>query len=279
MFELNLIVSTVFSILSDPFTLLMVFVGTFMGLTFGTLPGLTATMGIALMIPLTYVFDSVTALGMLIGIYVGGIAGGAVASILLKIPGTPNALVTTFDGYPMARQGRGAEAMGWAAVSSGFGGVISWFVLVFLSSYLARLCVSFSSPEYAALALLGLTIVAAITSKNIIKAFTMLCLGIFISMIGTDPIFGAYRFTYNNIQLMAGLSITPVIIGLYSLPQVLNTCTEINTKKVEKIRLKNFFPSLKGLWDAKVSLFVASIIGTFTGVIRAVGGGVATFFA
>jgi putative tricarboxylic transport membrane protein len=216
---------------------------------------------------------------MLIAIYVGGIAGGAVASILINIPGTPNAIVTTFDGYPMAQQGKAASAMGWAAIASGVGSLFSWIVLVFFSPYLAKVCTSFSSPEYTALALIGLTMVASISSKDILKAFTMLCFGVFISMIGTDPLYGSFRFTFKNVQLMAGVALTPVVIGLYSLPQVLKACNDINTSKVEKVSLKNFVPSWKEFWEAKKSLTIASVIGTVIGIIPAVGGGVATFLS
>ncbi len=279
MFTYDVVVSSIAATISDPFTLLMVFVGTFMGLTFGTLPGLTATMGIALMIPLTYSFSQVAAIGMLFGIYVGGIAGGAVASILINIPGTPNALVTTFDGYPMAQQGRAAEAMGWAAIASFLGSLISWVVLVFFSSYLAQVCVSFSSPEYAALALLGLSIVASISEKNAMKSFIMLGLGLIISMIGQDPIYGASRFTFGQTQLLGGLPSTALIIGLFSIPQVLNTCTEVNKQRIGKISYKNFVPSPKKIWKARMPILLSSIIGTVIGIIPAVGGSAATFMA
>ena len=143
----------------NPMILLIVAAGTFLGLVFGALPGLSATMGVALLIPLTFTMDTTSAFGMMLGTYIGGMAGGAVSATLLNIPGTPSAVVTCLDGYPMAKQGRGAEALGWAAFASGFGSIVSWFLLVTLSPVLAGLCTSFGPPEYAALAFFGLTII------------------------------------------------------------------------------------------------------------------------
>ena len=155
--------------LFNPIMILIVAAGTFLGLVFGALPGLSATMGVALLIPLTFTMTPTAAFGMMLGTYIGGMAGGAVSATLLNIPGTPSAVVTCLDGYPMAKQGKGAQALGWAAFSSGFGSVISWLLLVTLSPVLARLCTSFGPPEYAALAFFGLTIIAAVSGKNLTK--------------------------------------------------------------------------------------------------------------
>jgi putative tricarboxylic transport membrane protein len=114
----------------NPTIILVVIEGTVLGIVFGALPGLTATMGVALLIPLTFTMDPVAAIGMMLGCYVGGMAGGAISASLLNIPGTPSAVVTCLDGYPMAKHGKGAQALGWAAFASGFGSLISWFLLV-----------------------------------------------------------------------------------------------------------------------------------------------------
>lgn len=280
MYDIGTILTSVLSVLSDPVTLLTTVLGTFLGLTFGTLPGLTAIMGIALLIPLTYNLSSVAGVAMLIGVYIGGMSGGAISAILLNIPGTPSAVVTTFDGYPMARKGQAAKAMGWAAFSSFFGTVFSWLILIFLSSYLAVICTSFSVFEYAALAFFGLTIVAAITSKDIFKSFSMLCLGLFLSIIGTDPLFGNTRFTFGNINLMGGLYITPVVIGLFSFPQILKTATEISgSRKLERVRVRDILPSFGEIWQHKLPLLVTSAIGTFIGIIPATGQSIACFLS
>jgi len=274
------ILPSVISTIGDPVTVLVTFVGVFLGLTFGALPGLTAIMGIALLIPLTYTLSPVAGVGMLIGVYIGGMSGGAISAILLNLPGTPSAVVTTFDGYPMARKGQAAKALGWAAFASFFGTVFSWVVLIFLSSFLAKISTSFSVYEYAALAFFGLTIVSAISGKDILKAFIMLMFGIFLSIVGTDPVFGNLRFAFDNVNLMGGLYITPVVIGLFSLPQILKTATEEKENyKIGPIRIKDILPSFKEIWNRKIPLIVTSIIGTVVGVIPATGQSIACFLA
>ena len=166
---MSVYVSGILGTLTDPLTILYVFIGTFMGLVFGCLPGLTASMGIALLIPLTFTLDAVPAIGMMLGCYVGGMAGGAIAAILLNIPGTPSAVVTCLDGHPMAENGQANKALGWAVFASGAGSLVSWAILVVAATSLAKLCTSFSAPEYASLALFGLTIIAAVSGKNLAK--------------------------------------------------------------------------------------------------------------
>ncbi len=268
-----------FSYISDPYCMAMCFVGTFMGLVFGTLPGLTATMGIALLIPLSYTMDPVLALGMMIGCYVGGIAGGAVSSILLNIPGTPSAIVTAFDGYPMMLKDRGAEAMGWAAFSSGFGGMFGWVVLAFFSPYLARLCTNFSCVEYASLAFLGLMLISSVTGDNLAKGIVSAMLGIFLSMVGIDLEWGDLRFTFGSYNLMGGINLLPVMVGIYSVPQILKICNEVDTVKTIKVKFSNFIPKLKDIWAAKICLLRTSLIGTIIGIIPATGANIACFLS
>lgn len=273
----------VLSTLTDPLTLGMVFLGTFMGLVFGSLPGLTASMGIALLIPLTFTMDPTSALGVMLGCYIGGMAGGAVPAVLLNIPGTPSAVVTCTDGYPMAQQGRAGKALGWAVIASGFGSIISWIVLVIAAPSLAVLCTSFSSPEYAALALFGLTIIAAVSGKNLVKGLIAGCLGLVISFIGVDPIWGSLRFTFGNVNMMSGINLLPALIGFYSIPQILISVTEdpgkSESRKVKDLSLSNFVPSPKEIWDAKVNILRSSIIGTAIGIIPAAGANIAAFLA
>jgi len=276
---LDSILSTIVSQATDPMTLLMIFIGTFMGLTFGCIPGLTATVGITLLIPITYTMTDYLAIGMMLGLFVGAMAGGAVSAILLNIPGTPSAIVTTFDGYPMCQQGRGAEAMGWAAVASTVGGLVSWVALVTVSTALAVVAKSFSSPEYAALALLGLSIVGSITSDDPLKGITMAVLGVILTFVGIDPIYGDYRFTFGSINLLNGVSLMPVLLGVYSIPQILENCNQKNTIKQINVKLKNFIPSLKKIWGARRPLAISSIIGTVIGIIPATGTSVSCFLA
>ena len=265
--------------LSNPTAIIMVLAGTFMGLVFGALPGLSSTMAVALLIPMTFTLEPIPAFGAMLGGYIGGMAGGAVASILLNIPGTPSAVVTTFDGYPMAKSGRGAEALGWAAFASGFGSLISWAIMVFAAPKLAALCTSFSAPEYTALAFFGLTIISTVSGKSMVKGLIAGLIGIVLSMAGTDPIWGDLRFTFGNYNLLSGVSTMPALIGLYSIPQILKSCLEKNNVGKVDVKLKNFVPSPKALWAHKTNIVRTSLIGTVIGIIPATGGNIAAFIA
>ena len=267
------------SVLTNPMTLLYLLLGTVMGLVFGSLPGLTATMGVAILIPLTYSMDATTAMGVMIGCYVGGMAGGAISACLLNIPGTPSAVCTCFDGYPMTLKGKGAQALGWSAWASGFGSLGGWIVLVVVSTVLARFCLAFSSHEYFALALFGLTIISAVSGKSIIKGLISGFFGLALSMIGIDPILGSLRFTFNNINLMAGISTIPALIGFFSIPQIVKACTDKPKQINTKIKIREFVPGLKDIWKHKLCILRSSIIGTVIGMIPATGGNIAAFIS
>ena len=280
---MSVYVSGILGTLTDPLTILYVFIGTFMGLIFGCLPGLTASMGIALLIPLTFTLDAVPAIGMMLGCYVGGMAGGAIAAILLNIPGTPSAVVTCLDGHPMAENGQANKALGWAVFSSGAGSLVSWAILVVAATSLAKLCTSFSAPEYASLALFGLTIIAAVSGKNLAKGLVAGCIGLAMSFVGVDPIWGELRFTFHNVNLMSGINLLPAMIGLYSIPQILQSVAEDGAKaearKIDDYSLKSFVPPLKEFKEAKWNIVRSSLIGTVIGIIPAAGANIAAFMA
>lgn len=279
--DFSVVVQAVLATVANPYTLFLVVAGTFLGLVFGSLPGLTSTMGVAILIPLTFTLEPVDAMGMMLGTYIGGMAGGAVSATLLNIPGTPSAIVTCLDGHPMVQQGRGAEALGWAAFSSGWGSLVSWVLLVTISPLLARLCTSFGSPEYAALAFFGLTIIAAISGKSILKGVIAGIFGMTLSFVGVDPIWGELRFTFGSIDLMGGISTIPAMIGLFSIPQILRSCTARDNAKVDSkdLKLSKFVPSFREMWQQKWAILRASVIGVGIGIIPATGGNIGSFIA
>lgn len=279
MINFEIFSAAIMNIFSNPMILLFVCMGTMMGLIFGSLPGLTSTMGVALLIPLTYTMDATSALGMMIGCYVGGMSGGAISAILLNIPGTPAALCTCFDGYPMAQQGKGAKALGWAAFGSGMGTLFGWLVLVLVSPILAAFCLSFASPEYFALAVFGLTIIAAISGKSITKGIISGLLGVWLSTIGLDPVLGITRFTFGSIDMLGGIQTIPALIGFFSIPQILNTCTAKANKVNVTVKMRDFVPPLKEFWTRKVNIIRSSIIGVIVGMIPATGGNIASLIS
>ncbi len=258
-----------------------ILLGTFLGLVFGALPGLSATMAVALLIPLTFYLEPVVAIGMLIGAYIGGIAGGAVSAILINIPGTPSSVVTSIDGHPMAAQGKAARALGWAAFSSGWGSIISWMLLVSVAPLLAKMCTGFGAPEYAALAFFGLSIIAAVSGDSIIKGIIAGLIGVSISFVGVDPIWGDLRFTFGSINLMGGVSVVSALIGLYSIPQILKSCLDKDNEKVssKELTISNIVPPFREQWAHKINIIRSSLIGTLIGIIPATGGNIAAFLA
>ena len=277
--NISFVLQTAIAYLFDPMHLIFIAGGTIFGLIFGCLPGLSATMGVALMIPMTYSMNPALALGVMIGVYVGGIAGGAISATLINIPGTPSSVVTSLDGYPLAKQGKGARALGWAAFASGWGSIVSWVLLIFLSTYLAKLCTAFGSPEYAALAFFGLAVIAAVSGKSMIKGIIAGLLGVSLSFVGVDPIWGTMRFTYNNINLMSGISTIPAMIGLYSIPQLLISCTDKTRDEKVGTRIRDIVPPLKEQWEQKVNIVRSALIGVIIGMVPAAGGNIAAFIA
>ncbi len=269
-------------VLLNPIYVLSIFLATFMGLIFGAMPGLTATMGVALLLPVTFTLPEVQAIGMMIGVYVGGIAGGAISAILLNIPGTPSSVVTTLDGYPMAKKGKASQALGWAITASFFGGFISWLILVTVAPQLAKFALRFGPPEYAALALFGLTIIASITAESIAKGIFSGLIGLWLAVIGIDPIIGNLRFTFNSVNLMGGIGIMPALIGFFAIPQILQNLTQNEVQMFSVGRGENamkIIPTLASIWYNKINLIRSSIIGTFVGMIPAAGGNIGSFLA
>lgn len=263
----------------DPYAWFYTAVGVFIGIVFGALPGLTSVMGIALLLPITFSMDPVLALSMLIGVYVGGMAGGAIPAILLNIPGTPSAAATVLDGYPMAKKGEAAQALGWAVIASVFGGLVSWLALALVAPQLARFAVRFGPPEYAALALFGLTIIAGVSGGNILKGVLAGMFGLALSFVGIDPITGHLRFTFQSVHLMGGIRLLPVLIGVFAIPEIVAGLSASRPSKTPAIDLKNLFPGGTQLIAQIRTLIRSSLIGVFVGMIPAVGSNVASFLS
>lgn len=267
-----------------PLTLLLVVVGTAYGMVCGGLPGLSASMAIILLLPFTYEMQPVQAIVILMAVYIGAACGGSISAILLRTPGTPEAVATTFDGYPMAMKGKAGRALGLAVSASSFGGIFSAVAMVFCAPLLAMAALKFQSAEYFALALMGLSCITSIGSKNQLKAIFSALLGLFISTIGLDTINGLDRFTFGSPFLMNGISYIPVMIGSFAVAEVFKNIEErakhgenlgeLTATKVslEMIKMRDFFSK----WHL---LIKSSIIGTIIGIIPAAGGSIASLVA
>lgn len=269
-----------FELVATPQVLLLVAFGCIGGLLVGALPGLGPLMGIILMLPLAYYLPPVAGMGMLIAIYVGGSCGGAIAAILLRIPGTPLAAATLLDGYPLAKKGRAGDAIGVAISASAIGGIFGGIVLVFFAPLLARIAVNFGPPEYFALAITGLISIAVVSSESTFKGFLTGCLGLLVAMVGTDEMSNVYRFDFGMSDLLGGVHIVAVVVGLFALSEAAFQIEEghLDAKPdVQHVRVsfRSLFLTLEHKWN----LLRSSVIGTFFGALPGASGIIASFTA
>lgn len=255
--------------------------GTILGIVFGALPGLTSTMAVALLIPITFGLDPISGMGMLAGAFCGGTAGGAVSATLLRIPGTPSSICTTFDSFPLAQKGKAGLALGTSVVVSFIGGIFSLATLVMLAPQLARWALKFGPTEYFALAVLGLTIIASISTKSMVKGIIAGAIGVFISFIGLDPVSGITRLTFGVPNLLSGLNLLPVLIGLFAVSQAFSEAENIGMKidVAVKGKVKGELPKLKVILERWKILLSSSVIGTLVGILPGAGGSIASFVA
>ncbi len=259
--------------------ILFCFIGVVSGIVIGAMPGLTPTMGVALFLPFTFGMQPVTAFALLLGIYVGGTYGGSISAILIRTPGTPQAVATVLDGYPLARSGKASEALSTAAIASGFGGIFSNIVLILLAGQIAKVALAFGPAEYFAIGIFGLSIVASFCTKSVPKGLFSCCIGLLISTIGVDPLGGMARFTYGP-QMLGGIQTVSSLIGLFALSEVFGKAVASNREeKREATEISNKLVPLKEVTSNIGNMFRSATIGTFIGIVPATGGGIAAFLA
>lgn len=262
--------------------LLLLFLGAFAGVVIGALPGLTVNMGIALLLPLTFSFQGMAGILMLLGVYCGAIYGGSITAILINTPGTPASAATILDGYPLALKGEAWRALGLSTISSLIGGVFSAICLMLISPQLAKVAVGMSSPEYFALAIFGISIITSVSSHSIIKGLMGGCLGLLIAMVGLDPMTAGFRFTFGSIYLIGGISFVPVLVGLFAFSQGLVSIEE-NCRGAEKrqirVAIKRIWPTMADLKRVLPTQLRSAAIGTTIGAIPGTGGDIAAYIS
>ena len=259
--------------------LLVLVIGVLLGIAIGSLPGLTSTMGVALLLPLTFGMDAVTGLLLLIGVYFGSVYGGSITAILINTPGTPASAATVIDGYPLAQRGMAQKALTVAILSCTIGGIISILVLIFVAPHVAEFALRFSAPESFALALFGLSIVSSISGSTLTKGLMAGTLGLLIATIGMDPIGGFPRFTFGSTDLTTGINFIPVMIGLFAASEAFKSMEDIfsiDAIKVTVNKAKLKWIEFKGVIG---TLLRSSGIGTFLGMIPGAGADIAAFVA
>jgi putative tricarboxylic transport membrane protein len=256
--------------------IIAVILGTLAGLVVGALPGLTSTMALAVLAPLTFGFETTTAICFLMGIYIGGIAGGCIPAICLNIPGTPASAATTLDGYPMVRQGRQKEALRAALISSGLGTALSCVVLVTVAPAVAAFGLKFSGPEYFALGSVGLIIVISVSGEHLVKGIVSGLLGLLFAFVGIDAVSGSTRFTFGIADLSSGLGFVPAIIGLFGLAEVIHQLS--NKSSLSSISKGTLSERKPRPWrELMPTQFRATAIGTLIGSIPGAGADIASW--
>lgn len=259
----------------SPLSLFASLFGVVLGVVFGAIPGLTATFGIAILIPVTFLMEPVHGMIMLAGIYAGAIYGGSISAILLNIPGTPASIVTGWEGNAMARKGEAPLALGLSAVSSGAGGLLSALALMFLTPVLAQLALRFGAPENVALVIFSLTIVVVMLDTPVLANVAGVFIGLILASIGLDPVTGAARFTFGYYQLYAGLNVVAVLVGFFCLPQAIALAAESiagdDTSPVGRVGASRPGVIVRTMLRHRWSVLRSSLIGTGLGILPAVG--------
>ena len=265
--------------------LLMVMIGCFAGTIIGMLPGLGPMTAIALMIPITYGFEPSTGLILMAGVYYGAVFGGSTSSILINAPGVPGTVATSFDGYPMAQQGKAGKALAIAAYSSFAGGTIAAIFLLFAAPSLSKVSLSFRSPDYFGLMILGLTAVAAFSSKGqFLKAMMMCVLGLMLASVGQDSLSDITRFTFNNMNLSDGISFVLVVMATFAMSEALTIIIKGSdpTKAAKQISLTDLGSTKLSTEDKKKMIKTiprSSVLGFIIGVLPGAGATIASFLA
>ena len=268
---MNLGLEYALPVFTDPMVIGLIVAGTIVGVLIGALPGLSSSMGVALLLPFSLYLEPIPAIALLSALYCAGTFGGSITAILINVPGAPPAVATAFDGYPMAVKGEAGRALGIAAVASASGGILSVLVLLFAAPLLARVAYSFGPPEYFALGVFALSMLASISGEAPLKNLIGGCLGLLIATVGIDLTTGVERFTFGVPELYEGIQFIPVLIGLFAVTELLSQAQELSRERIAVAVSALKLPSLDDFRRVKGTILRSSAIGIFVGVLPAEG--------
>ncbi|PLK50345.1 tripartite tricarboxylate transporter permease [Uliginosibacterium sp. TH139] len=260
----------------------LIFFGTVVGIIFGAIPGLTATMAVALFLPITYSLSATSGIALLVGLYIGGVSGGLISAILLKIPGTPASVATTFDGGPMMEKGEGAKALGVGIFYSFLGTFVSILALIFIAPTLAKIALSFGPHEYFSIAIFSLTLIITLSTGSMVKGIFSGAFGFMFSTVGIAPVDAITRFTFGRIELNSGFDILPVLIGLFAISEIIKVAEEVKSEQhaqIQVVKLKGFGFSLKEFFEQGWNCIRSILIGTGIGILPGIGSGTSNIVA
>lgn len=275
----------ILSIISATFTIkiiILIFAGSLFGMILGAIPGLTVTLAVAIVIPVTFYLNPVEAMALLISVYKSGIYGGSISAILIGTPGTPASAATMLDGYPLAKKGLAGKALNMALYSSVFADLVSNFALILLAAQIAKFALKFGPAENTMLVLFSLVVVSLVASSHLLKGILASIIGLSLSIVAMDPVTGAARFTFGSINVLCGIPLIPMLIGLFAISEIYLEYSAFlkqgNVKSlVEKgqksiLKLKEFFKYLP-------TLIKSSLIGVFIGALPGSGAATAAFLS
>lgn len=261
--------------------LIFVNIGMFIGILFGAIPGLNGNLAITVLLPFTFQIDTVPALLMLTAIFFGSNFGGSISAILINTPGTNAAAATLIDGYPMCRNGNPHKALDMALVASTVGGLVSALCLLFFAPQISRVAITFGAPEYFALAIFGLSVIASVSGKSLLKGLISGGLGIILATVGLDSVSGLARFTFGNLKLYNGIKMLAVLLGVYAIAQMIGRINATEAAVVSELTKKSKDDHITGKEVKKTlpTMLKSSLIGAFIGAVPGTGGAIASFIA
>ena len=268
-----------FRLILHGYPLAIIVLGVTMGILVGVLPGLSPAMGVALLVPFSYGMEPLSALILLGSVYAAANYGGTITAIAINTPGTPSAIVSTFDGYPLTQKGKPGRALGTSVIASTAGGLLGTLVLVFFSVPLAKAALKFGPAEYFALAVFGLTIISSLSRGNYVKAFIATLIGLLLNTVGMDPFTGYLRFTFGVPELAEGFSFIPALIGLFALGEIFLGIERSGALQKAGRKFSGKMPALREIWEIKRTILQSSLLGTLIGVVPGAGATIAAFIA
>jgi putative tricarboxylic transport membrane protein len=260
-----------FAVVLQPENLLYCLIGVVIGMLIGVLPGLGPAATVAILLPLTFTVEPVTAIIMLAGIFYGAQYGGTITSVLLRLPGEASSVVTVFDGYAMAKQGRAGAALGIAAIGSFIGGTISIIALTFVAPLVAGFALDFGPPEYAVLATLGILLVATVGGGGLLKAVIAAGIGLLLATVGRDGFTGAERFTFDALVLSDGIDFVPIAMGIFGIGEILYNLEDRHNATKALVKVTRVLPTKDDMKTSAGPIGRGSVIGFFLGILP--GGG------
>ena len=271
-----------FPLVFDPAVLGAVGLGTVLGLVFGAIPGLTYSMALSLVLPLTFGAASMPAIALLVGTYIGGMTGGSVSAILIGVPGTPSAAATALDGYPMRQAGKASLALGLAVISSTIGGLISLFIMVVSVNLIARLAIKFGPAEIFALVVFGMSTICGLAEKSLVRGLIAGVLGLMLMTVGLDEVTGDQRMTFGTVTFQQGVNLVVAMIGLFAVPHIIQTFATFRAgaqKQADPQDARIELPSLALMRRSLGVILRSSAIGTVIGAIPGASGPIGAFIA